>query len=134
MLQTEGIRVLLVDDDPDIVQLLRMRLERPPFDVVGEAWNGVLAIQMAASTDPDVIVLDVDMPVLDGLSAIGPLRRAAPAAVIVVCSSGSVYSDTWERVHALADAFVPKLDAVASLDERLLAIVAGAVSGAERVP
>ena len=87
--------MLLVDDVVDIREMLRMILElRPGFAVVGEAANGKQAIEQAESTQPDVIFLDLAMPVMGGLEALPEIRRVAPRSRILV-SSG--YDQTMAR-------------------------------------
>jgi len=87
--------VLLVDDVKDIRDMLRLILElRPGFAVVGEAANGKQAIEQAESTQPDVVFLDLAMPVMDGLEALPEIRRVAPRSRILV-SSG--YDHTMAR-------------------------------------
>lgn len=80
-------RVLLVDDVADLRFLLRVVLETDGgFEVVGEAGDGEHAVELARRTQPDVIVLDLSMPAMDGLEALPRLREFAPGSVIVVLS------------------------------------------------
>ena len=80
-------RVLVVDDNDLLRVTVRVRAEADPrFEVVGEAGNGQLAVEMARTLHPDVIVLDHQMPVRTGIDALPDLRAAAPSAVIVVYS------------------------------------------------
>ena len=81
------LRVLLADDAHDIRLLLRLTLTAEAgFDVVGEAATGAAAIEQAAALQPDVVLLDLSMPVMDGLQAIPELLRVSPASRIVVLS------------------------------------------------
>ena len=81
-------RVLLVDDVADLRFLLRVVLEADgSFEVVGEAGDGETALELAQRTSPDVVVLDLSMPNMDGLEALPRLREAAPEAKIVVLSA-----------------------------------------------
>lgn len=96
----DPIKVCIVDDSADIRMLLRVSLgfdER--FEVVGEAVNGVEAIERAADLQPDLMLLDRQMPVLGGLEALPELRRVAPTMAIVVFSA---YVDGGTRQAALA--------------------------------
>jgi DNA-binding NarL/FixJ family response regulator len=87
--------VLIVDDVKDIRDMIRLILElRPGFSVVGEAANGQQAIEEAEATQPDVVFLDLAMPVMDGLQALPEIRRVAPRSRILV-SSG--YDHTMAR-------------------------------------
>ncbi|MDQ1373245.1 MAG: hypothetical protein QOJ09_583 [Actinomycetota bacterium] len=129
MLQPRVIRVLLVDDEPDIRTLFRLRLRAGPFEVVAEAIDGLIAITLAEITRPDVILLDIDMPALDGLTAIHQLRRVSPASRIVVCSSGSIYAPVADQVQQMADGYIDKVQAMLHLDEHLMAMLGSDVAG-----
>src|SRR5437764_14422145 len=73
----QAIRILLVDDVADLRLLLRIVLRnRPEFDVVGEAGGGEEAVEMATQLQPDLILLDIAMPYVDGLTALPRLRDA----------------------------------------------------------
>jgi DNA-binding NarL/FixJ family response regulator len=81
------IRVLLVDDVADLRLVVRKALEQvPEFEVVGEAADGAAAIEAAAATAPDLIVLDLSMPGVDGFEALPRLRQVAPRSQVVVLS------------------------------------------------
>lgn len=83
----EGIlRVLIADDAPDIRLLLRMYLTDTRLEVVGEATNGAEAVEMAGAEKPDAVILDLAMPVMDGLEAIPLIKEASPGTKIVVLS------------------------------------------------
>jgi len=82
------IRVLLVDDAADIRVLLKLVLEfDDEFCVVGEAGNGKDAIRLAAEHQPELVVLDIAMPVMDGLDALQQLRAVAPLTKVVMYSA-----------------------------------------------
>ncbi|MFI7352887.1 response regulator [Streptomyces avidinii] len=74
----EVIRVVIADDEPLIRAGIRMILtSAPDIEVVAEAANGREAVELARSHAPDVMLLDIQMPVMDGLTALGELRRAS---------------------------------------------------------
>ena len=84
----EPIRVLVVDDSPDLRFLVRRALaERGEFEVIGEAGDGAAAVQRATELQPDLILLDIDMPRMGGLEALPRLRAAAPNARVVMLTS-----------------------------------------------
>jgi DNA-binding NarL/FixJ family response regulator len=94
------IEVLLVDDEPSVRCGLRMRVElEPDLAVVGEASNGLEAIQSAQALHPDVVVMDVEMPRMDGITATRRLREAAPLVSVVMLS---IYDDASARERARA--------------------------------
>jgi two-component system chemotaxis response regulator CheB len=84
------IRVLVVEDSPTaralLVALLRASTD---FEIVGEAENGAEAIEKAISLSPDLIIMDVHMPILDGLDATKEIMREAPAPILMVSASAS---------------------------------------------
>lgn len=99
-----GLRILLVDDTPEIRFLLRVGLEVDGFEVVGEAVNGLEAIDIARAEQPDAVVLDLAMPIMDGLEAIPRIREASPGSKIVVLTAfdtTQMYEDAMARgAHA----------------------------------
>jgi DNA-binding NarL/FixJ family response regulator len=76
-------RVLLVDDDPGFRTALRGHLERMGMDVVGEAVDGLDAIESARAVDPDVVLMDVRMPGMNGFEAAREIKREQPFVQIV---------------------------------------------------
>jgi len=115
-------RVLIVDDAASTRRLLRAVLEYSPLlEVAGEADNGLSAIAQATALQPDVILLDVSMPFLDGLGAQSDLLRVAPLARIVVLSAADQQAERLVAAGALA--FVPKGLPPLELLERLLTVL-----------
>ena len=82
------IRVMVVDDSSLIRMVItRMLTTQPDIELVGVAINGQFAIDKARTLHPDVIILDIEMPVMDGLSAMPHLVRECPDAKIIICST-----------------------------------------------
>lgn len=81
-----ALRILIADDAPDIRLLLKMYLTDTRLEVVGEATNGAEAVEMAGAEKPDAVILDLAMPVMDGLEAIPLIKQASPGTKIVVLS------------------------------------------------
>jgi DNA-binding NarL/FixJ family response regulator len=89
------IRILLADDHPVVRDGLAAMLgTQPDFEVVGEAGNGAEALTEAARLRPDVVLMDLEMPVLDGIEAIRRLHAADPSVQVVVLTA----FDTDERI------------------------------------
>jgi DNA-binding NarL/FixJ family response regulator len=127
-------RVLIVDDAPSTRRFLRGVLEYcPQFDVAGEADNGASAIVMADALQPDIVLLDVSMPVFDGSSALGGLLGVAPNARVIVLS-GMDKSKAEALLAAGATAFVPKGLAPFELLDRLCGIVGRPVTVERTTP
>ncbi|WP_406003624.1 response regulator [Streptomyces sp. NBC_00829] len=82
------IRVVIADDEPLIRAGIRMILTSDGgIEVVAEAANGREAVELTRSHGADVVLLDIQMPVMDGLTALGELRRAAPTARVIVLTT-----------------------------------------------
>ncbi|HEX2849625.1 MAG TPA: hybrid sensor histidine kinase/response regulator [Acidimicrobiales bacterium] len=103
------VRVLLVDDTTEMRFLLRLGLELDGrFDVVGEADDGEAAIRLADELRPDVAIVDLAMPRMDGLQALPRIRRCSPATRVVVLSAFSTRQMAEEAYAAGADAYLEK--------------------------
>jgi DNA-binding NarL/FixJ family response regulator len=117
------IRVLLVDDAADIRVLLKLVLEfDAEFTVVAEAANGEEAIRLSAEHQPDLVVLDVAMPVMDGMDALQQLREVAPDSKVVMYSA---YDSGWlaERARGFgAAAYIDKTTGVVDMVGQLRSI------------
>jgi len=121
----QRVRVVLADDTAEIRMLVRLGLELDGrFDVVAEAADGEAAVRACGEHQPDVAVLDLAMPVMDGLQAIPLVRRAAPGARIVVLSAFSSNQMAAEAKQAGADAYIEKGAATEHL-VRILSDLAG---------
>jgi signal transduction histidine kinase len=101
-------RVLLVDDSPALRALTRMVLDGKGFEVVGEAGDGLAGVTMAAELQPDLVLLDLAMPVMDGLEALPKVREAAPHAKVVILSGFDRRAMEQQVVDAGADAYLQK--------------------------
>ena len=112
----EMIKVLLVDDQPSVRQGLKMRLAlEPDLAVMGEADNGAEALELAQTLSPDVVVMDVEMPEMDGITATEWLHEMSPHVTVVMLS---VHGDAVTRARARAAgaaAFVEKQGSVETL-------------------
>jgi DNA-binding NarL/FixJ family response regulator len=84
------IRILIADDHPAIRTVIRFMLEEyPRFEVCGEAVDGAKAIKEAQRLKPDVVVLDVTMPVLNGFEAAREIKATLPETAIVILSGNA---------------------------------------------
>ena len=89
--------MLLADDDDFVREALAEVLEALGFEVVGQAEDGARCVELAAELRPDVVLMDVRMPVMDGLDATAMIRLADPAVQVVMLS---VYDDPAFREEA----------------------------------
>ena len=121
--------LLLVDDDDDLRFLLQVTLSDRGFEIVGEARDGLEGVEKAARLQPDVIVMDLSMPTMDGFTALSLLADVAAASAVVVISARAD-DDIRDRVTALgARAFVRKPTTTAHLAEVLTEAHTGVASG-----
>jgi len=103
------IRVVIADDTPDMRLVLRLALtDDQGFCVVGEAADGLAAVEQSRGHQPDIVVLDLAMPVMDGLQAIPLIRAASPNSRIVVLSGYGAEDTLGAALAAGADAYVTK--------------------------
>lgn len=101
-------RVVVIDDTQDLRELLKLALTRGGFEVVAEAGDGREGIEVVRETRPDVVLLDLAMPVMDGIEALPTIRRLCPAAKIVVLSGFGAQQMSARAVAAGADGYVQK--------------------------
>jgi DNA-binding NarL/FixJ family response regulator len=117
------VRVLLADDDRAFLDSLRPLIEhQPELTVLADAENGLDAIELADELAPDAVVIDLHMPLLDGVTAVARLRKDHPHLCLI-----AITGDSDERLHeavteAGADAVLQKGELVDTLVERLAAV------------
>ncbi|WP_445255513.1 response regulator transcription factor [Nocardioides aurantiacus] len=103
------VRVLVVDDDPELRALYQHALgSTDGFEVVAQAVDGLDGVAAARRHAPDLVLLDLMMPVMDGLVALPLIRDASPGSRVVVVSSLPPGGVAAAALAAGADAFVPK--------------------------
>jgi DNA-binding NarL/FixJ family response regulator len=116
----QRIRVLLADDDRAFVDSLRELIDRQPeLEVVGAVANGLEAIEQADELDPDAVVIDLHMPLVDGVTAVARLRRDHPSLCLIALTG-----DDAPKLHdavkeAGADGVLLKSELVDVLVDRL---------------
>jgi YesN/AraC family two-component response regulator len=114
------IRVVIADDVEALRVLLRAELELDgAFEVVGEAADGRTAVDVVEETQPDCILLDLAMPVMDGLQAIPEIRRVDPGVTIVVLSGFEAAALAPAAFDAGADHFLEKSTSLITIAETL---------------
>ena len=117
------IRVLLADDDPLFLESLAPLIEqRPDLLLVGTALDGLAAIELADELEPDAIVIDVHMPLVDGVAAVARLRRDHPSLCVIVLTGDAMPALHRAATEAGADAVLLKTEFVDTLVERLTAV------------
>lgn len=103
------VRAVVVDDTPDLRLLLRLTLERDgDIDVVGEAANGRAGIDVVSDLQPELVMLDLAMPVMDGLEALPRIREACPDTCVIVLSGFEAGAMRARSLDAGAQAYLQK--------------------------
>mgnify|MGYP001399893669 CR=1 FL=1 len=131
---SRSLHILLVDDHAMVRQEIRALLEQhDDLLVVGEAWNGQHACELADALRPDVIVMDANMPRLDGIEATRRIKREYPHMVIVGLSVQSVAQVSTGMLQAGASRYLTKESAADQLYETIIAAAACRSSSATDV-
>ena len=118
-------RILIVDDHPLTRDALSSLLGAGGFDVVGEAADGAAALELAHSLQPDLVLLDLSMPGLDGLSALPRLRAAAPGCEVVVLTASGTEENLLAAIRGGAAGYLLKSEP----PERIVAFLRGVANG-----
>ncbi|HKT45016.1 MAG TPA: response regulator transcription factor [Gaiellaceae bacterium] len=120
------IRILVVDDQPLVRSGFRMVIEeRPDLELAGEASDGAQAIELARELDPDVILMDVRMPNLDGVEATRQLVDAGTRARILVLTTFDLDEYVYAAIRAGASGFLLKDVEPAELVDAIRVVAAG---------
>jgi CheY-like chemotaxis protein len=126
------VRVLVAEDDDELATLVQVMLAGDArLRVIGRARDGREALSMGASLDPDVILMDLQMPLMDGVEATRRLRGLGSTARIVVLTGVEEVRRIREARNAGADAFVRKLPTAEDLTAVILAERARGEEGGE---
>lgn len=120
-----GLRIVLADDHVLVRHGLRALLEREGFEIVGEAGNGFEAVRLAEQHQPDVIVLDISMPTLNGMSALSEIARVAPRARTILVTMHTEEHFVLEALRAGAKGCVWKSQAPEHLVRAIRDVQAG---------
>jgi DNA-binding NarL/FixJ family response regulator len=115
-------RVLIADDQATFAAMLEAVLaDDERIEVVGKARNGEEAVDLANSLAPDVILMDITMPRVDGLEATRRLRERGSAAHILMLTESDFRGDVVRAERAGADGYVPKTRIASELRDAILA-------------
>jgi DNA-binding NarL/FixJ family response regulator len=121
-MRDDRIKVLVADDDVLFVESLRQLIDRQPeLEVVGEAHNGLEAIDLTDNLDPDAVVIDLHMPLLDGVTAVARLRHDHPNLCLIVLTGDADAQLHEAASEAGADAVLEKSELAQGLIDRLSA-------------
>jgi DNA-binding NarL/FixJ family response regulator len=119
----DPLRVLIVDDHPLFAEALTITLQADSrLQVAGHAHNGREAIDLASAVRPDVVLMDLNMPVLDGFEATKGVREVSPETRVVVVTSSASPGDSAKALEAGASAYVRKGCAARELFRAIFAV------------
>jgi DNA-binding NarL/FixJ family response regulator len=120
------IRILLVDDDQAFRTVLRRLLEKERgFNVVGEAGDGLEALEQIRVLSPDIILMDIAMPRLNGLEATRTIKTERPGSTVVILTQHQEPAYQRAAAQSGADAFLPKTTRLADLLTTIRQLTAG---------
>ena len=131
---TSTVRILLIDDHRILREGLRALLEREPdFEVIGEAEDGRTGVEMAKEAHPDIILMDISMPALNGIDAARQILAHSPPSRIIALTAHSDRNLVREILKAGAVGYVVKDSAVEELTSAVRTVLAGRVYLSPRV-
>src|SRR5579883_2894575 len=114
-------RVVIVDDEPSLIKFVSQNLRARGYDVA-DAANGLEGVELVKSYKPDLVILDINMPGMDGFEACGYIRQSSDAAIIMLTASGN----EGDKIRALdigADDYLTKPFAIGELMARVRAVM-----------
>lgn len=128
MKKAEGpVRVLVADDHQIVLQGLKTILDREGFEIVGEATDGREAVSRALELQPDLVVLDIGMPVMTGIEAASAIRQAIPSARLILLTVHTENQYILEALRAGIRGYVLKSRAAGELIEAVHEVLAGKI-------
>lgn len=103
-----GNRVLVVDDAAFMRMMIKDILKKGGFEVVGEAEDGIKAVEKYKELKPDLVTMDITMPEMDGITAVKEIRKINSNALIIMCSAMGQQAMVIDAIQAGAKDFVVK--------------------------
>ncbi|MCL1863804.1 MAG: response regulator transcription factor [Defluviitaleaceae bacterium] len=120
------MRVLIVDDDPLIIKSLKIKLEQQSdIDVLSTASNGAEAVDICSADPPDIILMDIRMPVTDGIAATRLIKQRHPQIKILMLTTFDDRQNILQALAAGADGYLLKTDKIAQIADKLRLLVSG---------
>ena len=101
-------KILIVDDAAFMRMMIKDILTKNGYEVVAEAANGVEAVELYKSHQPDLVTMDITMPDMDGIEAVKQIRAVNPAAKVIMCSAMGQQSMVMDAIKAGANDFIVK--------------------------
>ena len=104
----EDVEILIVDDAAFMRMMVKDILSKNGYDVVGEAENGLKAVEKYQELKPDLTTMDITMPEMDGITAVKEIKKVDPNAKIIMCSAMGQQAMVIEAIQAGARDFIVK--------------------------
>ena len=101
-------KILIVDDAAFMRMMIKDILTKNGFEVIGEAADGVQAVEKYNETQPDLVTMDITMPEMDGITALKQIREFNPSAKIIMCSAMGQQAMVIDAIQAGAKDFIVK--------------------------
>lgn len=126
--QWQPIRILIVEDDPMMrVGLKHLLSTQPPLEIVGVAEDGYLGVEAVTTCQPDVVVMDVGMPHLDGIAATQQIKQARPETKVIMLTSHTDQTEVLAALSSGAEGYCIKGTSVEQLVKAIAVVAEGAV-------
>ena len=116
-------KILIVDDAAFMRMMIKDILTKNGYEVVAEAANGVEAVELYKSHQPDLVTMDITMPEMDGIEAVKQIKAVNPAAKVIMCSAMGQQSMVMDAIKAGANDFIVKpfqADRVLEADKKIV--------------
>lgn len=117
--------VLIVDDHPAIRMAVRVLLQQANHTIIGEVDNGIDAIQMCKVKKPDIVILDIGIPMLDGVEVIKRVKAYDNKIGFIILSARHSHQTILRAYHAGAYGFISKMDKLSGLNDAVDAFLGG---------
>ena len=101
-------KILIVDDAAFMRMIIKDILTKNGYEVVGEAANGIQAVELYKAHNPDLVTMDITMPEMDGIEAVKQIKAVNPGAKVIMCSAMGQQSMVMDAIKAGASDFIVK--------------------------